>query len=290
MTVGVNVERSLVAWGPRPRTTGISAPSDTFPVEITAPRDLSDGRRETIREQLEKLAHYTDEPIQTIRLTLRHPDTRAARIRWEADATLELAGMRLAAHATAADPVQAARQVAHRLRRQLRRAADADAALRNEPRVIEKALAVRARERRRRPQPRQKPPELRDIIRRPTAYPLPENTFDAVMDLLDLDYEFLLFRHERTGEDVVVYRRGDGRIGLLHPPGSELADETDVVAQPSRYPEPVPLERVREELDVLGEGFIYFIDERDGRGKVLYVRPDGDYGLVEPPPVVPAVS
>jgi ribosome-associated translation inhibitor RaiA len=260
-------------------------------VQITAPRGLSDGRRETIREQLEKLAHYTDDPIQMIRLTLRHPDTRAARSRWEADATLEMAGTRLAAHATAADPVQAAREVAHRLRRQMRRAADADAALRNEPRVIEKALAARARERRHRPRPRQKPAELRDIIRRRTAYPLPENTFDAVMDLVDLDYEFLLFRHERTGEDVVVYRRGDGRIGLLHPPGSELADENDIVIpKPSFFPEPVSLERARGELDVLGAGFVYFIDERDGRGKVLYVRQDGDYGLVEPPPAVPATS
>jgi ribosome-associated translation inhibitor RaiA len=269
----------------------MSAAPDTVPVAITAPRELSDDRREKIREQLEKLARYTDEPIQMMRITLRHPDTRAARTRWEADGTLEMAGGQLAAHETAADPVQAAKQVAHRLRRQMRRAADADAALRNEPRVIEKALAARARERRHRPQPRQKPAELREIIPQRTAYPLPENTFDAVMDLLDLDYQFLLFRHERTGEDVVVYRRSDGRIGLLHPPGSELADETDIVIpKPSRYPEPVSLERVRDELDVLGVGFIYFVDERDGRGKVLYVRQDGDYGLVEPPPVVAAAT
>jgi hypothetical protein len=28
--------------------------------------------------------------------------------------------------------------------------------------------------------------------------------------------------------------------------------------------------------------FLYFIDAADGRGKVLYLRHDGDYGLVEP--------
>ena len=28
--------------------------------------------------------------------------------------------------------------------------------------------------------------------------------------------------------------------------------------------------------------FLYFIDAGDGRGKVLYPRTDGDYGLVEP--------
>jgi ribosome-associated translation inhibitor RaiA len=204
----------------------VSAPPDTVPVEITAPRDLSDGRREKIREQLEKLARYTDEPIQMIRLTLRHPDARAARSRWEADATLEVGGSRLAAHDTAADPVQAAKDVAHRLRRQMRRAADAAAALRNEPRVIEKALAARAGERRRPPRPRHKPAELREIIPQRTAYPFPESTFDAVMDLLDLDDEFLLFRHARTGEDVVVYRRGDGRIGLLHPPAASSGTRT----------------------------------------------------------------
>src|SRR4051794_24200779 len=115
----------------------MSAPAETFPVEITAPRDLSDGTREKIREELEKLARYTDEPIKLIRLTLRHPDARPARSRWEADATLETVGRQLAAHATTADPVQAAREVAPRLRRQMRRAADAEAALRNEPRVIE---------------------------------------------------------------------------------------------------------------------------------------------------------
>jgi len=33
--------------------------------------------------------------------------------------------------------------------------------------------------------------------------------------------------------------------------------------------------------------FLYFIDAADERGKVLDVRHDGDYGLVEPPPAGP---
>jgi hypothetical protein len=33
---------------------------------------------------------------------------------------------------------------------------------------------------------------------------------------------------------------------------------------------------------VLNHRFLYFIDAGDGRGKVLYLRHDGDYGLVEP--------
>ena len=103
-------------------------------------------------------------------------------------------------------------------------------------------------------------------------------------DLIDLDLEFLLFVHERTGEDVVVHRRDDGRIGLLYPPGSPLADEDEpVVPEPSRYPEPIPLDQARDEMDVLEHRFLYFVDRADKRGKVLYLRHQGDYGLVIPP-------
>lgn len=267
----------------------MSADPTTVPVEIHAPEDLPESRLGAIRERLAGLARYTDEPIQGARLTLRTPDTRVARSRWVADASLLLNGRLLAAHATGKDAVQAAKEAVDRLRRQMSRVQDAGAALRNEPRVIEKALAGLTPVREHRPRPRLKPPELRDIIPRRTAYPFPETTLDAVADLLDLDLEFLLFRHARTGEDVVVYRRDDGRIGLLHPPGSPLADENDIVVpEPSRYPEPIPLSKARDEMDVLDNRFLYFVDAADGRGKVLYLRHDGDYGLVEPPPVVPA--
>ena len=249
----------------------MSADPATVPVEIHAPGDLPDTTRDEIRERLAGLARYTDEPIQSVRLTLRRPETRAARSRWVADASLVLNGRPLAAHATGSGERQAVKEVADRLRRQLRRVADAGVALRNE---VEH-----------RPRPRLKPPELRDIIPRRTAYPFPETTFDAVMDLLDLDLEFLLFRHAGTGEDVVVYRRDDGRIGLLHPPGSTLAGENDlVVPEPSRYAEPIPLSKARDEMDVLNHRFLFFIDAADGRGKVIYLRHDGNYGLVEPPP------
>lgn len=42
------------------------------------------------------------------------------------------------------------------------------------------------------------------------------------------------------------------------------------------------LETPRTEMDELNHRFLYFIDAADGRGKVLYLRHDGDYGLVEP--------
>jgi hypothetical protein len=219
------------------------------------------------------------------RLTLRHPETRPARDRWVADASVLLDGRVLAAHATGRAPLHATDEVGDRLRRQLRRAVGSEVARRNEPRELQRALSGLCHERGHRPQARLKPPELRDLTPHRTAYPLPESTSDAVADLIDLDLEFLLFRHERTGEEVVVHRRDDGRIGLLHPPGSALVDENDlVVPDPSRYPEPISLEHARSEMDVLSHRFLYFIDAASGRGEVIYLRHDGNYGLVLPPP------
>lgn len=264
---------------------GVNADRATVPIEVHAPDDLSRSERGEIRERFARLARYTDEPIKELRLTLRHPETRAARLRWVADASLVLGGRRLAAHTAGSDALEAAKEAADRLERQMRRVADAPVALRNERRAIQRALAHLAHERRHRPRLSVKRPDLRDIIPQRTAYPLPESTLDAVADLLDLDLEFLLFREARTGEDVVVYRRDDGRIGLLHPPGSPLGDENDIVVpEPSRYAQPIPLAKARDEMDVLNHRFLYFIDAADGRGTVLYLRHDGDYGLVKPPP------
>jgi hypothetical protein len=170
-----------------------------------------------------------------------------------------------------------------RLRRQLRRARDAEVALRDEPRTIRKALEDLEADGQHRPEASLKPPEERRIVHRRSYVDEPMGTMQAAAELLDLDAEFLLFRHVRTDEDVVVYRRDDGRLGLLHPPGSVLADENDVVVpKASRYPGPLTLEAARTEMDFLNHRFLYFIDAADGRGKVLYLRHDGDYGLVEP--------
>jgi hypothetical protein len=171
--------------------------------------------------------------------------------------------------------------VVERLERQMRRVIDSDVALRNEPRVLAAAIEDLRDDPPHRPA-KLKPPEEREIVHRRSYEPEPIPTVTAVADLLDLDLDFHLFVHARTNEDVVVHWRDDGRIGLLFPQGSVLADEDDIVVpEPSRYSDPVTLEVARSEMDVLNHRFLYFTDD-DGRRKVLYLRHDGDYGLVEP--------
>jgi ribosome-associated translation inhibitor RaiA len=252
-------------------------------VDVTAPKDVSAGELSAARERIAALESYVGRPILGARLTLRDPQTRRSRFRYVADASVLLDGRLVAAHATGPSALEATDRVVDRLRRQVRRVVDADVALRNEPRVIQAALEDLVGEPGNRPAARLKPPEEREVVRRRTYAEEPEPTLTAVADMLDLDEEFHLFRHVRTGEDVLVYRRDDGRIGLIHPPGSELADENDIVVpQPSRYSEPITLDTARSEMDVLNHRFLYFVDAADGRGKVLYLRHDGDYGLIEP--------
>jgi ribosome-associated translation inhibitor RaiA len=254
-------------------------------IEVTAP-DVSPRLVEQIRRRVAGLERLVDDPPPEVRLTVRPGPARSgpdARRPFVADASAPDHGRVLAAHALGPTAITAAAAAVERLRRQLRRTRDEEVALRNEPRVIARGIADLRRLERQRPEVARKPPEEREIVHRRTYSTEPEPTLSAVADLLDDDQEFRLFVHVLTREDVVVHWRDDGRVGLLHPQGSALAGEgPPVVPEPSRYSEPLPLAVARSEMDVLNHRFLYFIDEDDGRGKVLYLRYDGDYGLVEP--------
>jgi ribosome-associated translation inhibitor RaiA len=255
-------------------------------IDITAADEVPREELSEVRPLVESLERYARRAPDVVRVTLRGGPGKGDPARpYVADASMELDGHVLAAHAAAPSPVAATEEVVERLRRQLRRVVGADVALRNEPRTIEKALEDLRRE----PPPwpaaaaRRKPPEERQIVLHRTYAQEPESTLSAIADLLDDDELFHLFVHVRTNEDVVVHWRDDGRIGLLFPRGSVLEDEDDVVVpEPSRYSEPLPLARARAEMDLLNHRFLYFVDAEDERGKVLYLRFDGDYGLVVP--------
>jgi ribosome-associated translation inhibitor RaiA len=252
-----------------------------FALDVGASEDIPRDQVEAARRHVEALGSYTDAPL-SVRLTLRRGGRGDSA--FVADASTVFDGRVLAAHAAGPSAVVAAETVAKRLRRQLRRVVGADVAQRNEPAVIGNALSDLVGEPGHRPEARVKPPEEREIVHRRTYADHPESTLEAISDLIDLDEEFHLFVHVRTREDVVVHHRDDGRIGLLHPRGSILADEADelVAPEPSRYSEPLPLDVARAEMDLVEHRFLYFSDAADGRGKVLYLRHDGDYGLVEP--------
>jgi ribosome-associated translation inhibitor RaiA len=248
-------------------------------IEIELGEGVPRGDADTLRTGILELTELQDTPVSHARITLRRGLGRHGTHHYIADASVIVDGRKIAAHATGASANEATKAVRNRLRRQLHRVLKR--AREQQPRAdIAEPLP---RDLSYRPQAGVKPAPLRRIVHRRTYLQTPLGTVDAVSDLLDIDAEFMLFVHARTHEDVVVYLRDDGRIGLLFPEGSRLADEDDIVVpKPSRYPEPISLSAARTEMDFLDHRFLYFIDAAHGRGKVIYLRHDGDYGLVEP--------
>jgi len=250
----------------------------TIDIDVRAADGISSHARDIARRKVQALERRAGDRDLIGHIALR----RGTDYLFVADASVTFERRVLAAHAAARSPEDAVDAVIERLERQMRRVVDADVALRNEPRVINAALEDLRRDPPHRPA-KLKPPEERQIVHRRTYVPEPMPTLTAIADMLDDDLDFYLFVHARTNEDVVVHWRDDGRIGLLFPQDSVLADEDDVVVpEPSRYSEPLTLETARAEMDILNHRFVYFTDVDDGRGRVLYLRHDGDYGLVEP--------
>jgi ribosome-associated translation inhibitor RaiA len=255
-------------------------------VEVHVPADIRPNEVEDARRRIASLDRFTKRPLLGARLTLRREGS--AQPPYVADVDVRYDGRVLAAHADGHTAAQATNEAACALRRQVRRIVGADVALRNDPRTLGGAVGSLWSNRDDRPPVRLKPPEEREVVARRTYADEPKSTLAGIADMLQDAENFHLFVHVGTGEDVVVCWLDSRRIALLFPPGSALADEGDpVVAQPSWFSEPLPFATARQEMDLLNERaintrFLYFIDAGDRRGKVIYLRLDGDYGLVEP--------
>jgi ribosome-associated translation inhibitor RaiA len=125
-------------------------------------------------------------------------------------------------------------------------------------------------------------PEERSLVRRKTFAVGAINPIEAVAELHDLDHAFYLFHDLETDADAVVYRRDDGRIGLIHPADVSPRGYEGPIREASRVSEPITVEAAVAEMNVLDHRFLFFVNGDSGRGNVIYLRYDGNYGLIEP--------
>ena len=108
---------------------------------------------------------------------------------------------------------------------------------------------------------------------------------EAAEQLDLLDYHFHFFIEKSTGADSVLYRSGPTgyRLAQDHPAGSAPTNYlqgrvTVSMVGPPRLTVPQAVER----LSALAVPFLFFVDVANDRGAVLYLRYDGDYGLLTP--------
>jgi hypothetical protein len=129
-----------------------------------------------------------------------------------------------------------------------------------------------------------RPAQERQIIRH-KSFTLPCCTADeAAIEMDELDYEFHLFTEQGSGQDSVLYRAGPTGYRL-----AQLAPRPDLVT-PGGLPvtiseQPAPLlttDEAIQRLSLAGLPFVFYLDADHARGRLLYHRYDGHYGLITP--------
>jgi len=193
-------------------------------------------------------------------------------------AEFDVNGRLVCAHVAAATMFAAVDLVEARLRQRLERLADAQTARRLRHRDDQSwhhgdPVAHR-------PHYHPRPAEEREVVRHKTFAVAPMTTDEAVLDLELLDHEFFLFEHAGSGADCVVARADGEGYELFCPEPFGPVDSVAPVSVSLRHAAPMALEDAVELLDLSDDRFVFFRDVASDRGRVLYRRYDGHYGLI----------
>ena len=253
-------------------------------VDITTRGTVSEEERRRASERLAHLDHWVPDPVLGARAVLIHEHNPRVERPARAEAEIDVNGRLVCGRVAAATMEQAIGDLADQLERQLQDFSERRARMRRrapEPAAGEwRHGAWRAS----RPAYFPRPADERELIRRKTFALHPLDSLQAVVEMLDLDHGFYLFRDAHTGVDAVVYRRDDGRMGLIDHADTDQRQSADdgLVHERSRLAGPIELDAAISEMNALSHRFMFFLDASTGRGNVIYMRHDGHYGLIEP--------
>lgn len=251
-------------------------------VDVTARGEVPRAVQDVARDKLGRLDEVVKGPVLHARAVLTQERNPRLERPARAEAELNLQGRTVRARVAAPAMDAAVDELAEHLHRQLRRYVDR---LADRQRVAAEAPPGEWRHGSWSPPapgyfPR--PPDEREIVRRKSFAAGPMSVAEAVADMQVLDHDFFLFRDADAHAEAVLYRREDGRLGLIEPPDVELtAPENGPVREPSRFTEPIELATAVAEMNELDHRFLFFTDADTGRGNVIYLRYDGHYGLIE---------
>lgn len=254
-------------------------------VHVTIQGDVPSAAIEHARRAIRTVAGQAPRPVLLATCHL-HVDGDPARSRpYEARATLDVSGRLVRAHVAAEEMAVAIDRLEARLRRRLTDLAQTRSAQRRRTGYSGADEWRHGDLPAERPEYYPRPVDERRIVRR-TTYSLDRMEPDeAAWELHLLDERFHLFTDKATAAEAVVYLDDDGSLGLQQAEPDPQAEERTAI--PLRVnPAPAPrleFDAARTVLDLGDESFVFYVDSSDGRGRVLYRRYDGHYGVVEPP-------
>ncbi|MFA5883000.1 MAG: sigma 54 modulation/S30EA ribosomal C-terminal domain-containing protein [Acidimicrobiia bacterium] len=255
----------------------MTATNSEVDIAVHVVGDVSAADREYARSKIEHVQRICPGPVLFARLELRQERDPARPRPSIAKAELDCNGRLVRAHVAASTPREAADLLDTRLRQSIERIAnhDRDARLRHRDGESWHHGDLPTR----RPSYFPRATEECEVVVRKSFALEAESVDEAVADLEMLDHDFFLFRDVTNEVDCVVHRSADGYE--IHCAGP--APDEAVAAPVAHNREPVPhlsLEDAEGLLDETDTGFVFFVDEEAGRGRVLYRRYDGHYGLI----------
>ncbi|WP_019926509.1 HPF/RaiA family ribosome-associated protein [Nocardia sp. BMG111209] len=248
---------------------------------ISADRHVSAAAADYAREKIDDALRHTPQPVLGVYVRLTgHPDPAVAKP-VVAHVNVDVDGRPVQARTEAATSREAVDLLAERLTARLRRLPrHGDTARGNHDRHA--AHEWRRDDPRREPLsyfPR--PPEQREVYRRAAFAPVPQLCDEAAQDMETMDYEFHLFTESGSGVDSVLYRTDTGlHLAQANPrPEAIVAGDVDYTLDAGAAPV-LDEEAAVDRLELSGRSFVFFIGPGSGRGRLVYHRYDGHYGLL----------
>ncbi|SDI14514.1 Sigma 54 modulation/S30EA ribosomal protein C terminus [Actinokineospora alba] len=104
---------------------------------------------------------------------------------------------------------------------------------------------------------------------------------DAIAEMDSLGYDFHLFT-DAAGQDCLLRKTTSGYL-VAAVDGRTPATPTGVWECVGSAPR-LTVEEAQVRFDLSGQRLLFYADADDNRGRVLYRRDDGDYGLIHPAP------
>ena len=231
-----------------------------------------------VTEKVERVMGLVNQSILTARAVLTMAPDPAMPRPARAEASLDVNGTQVRAQATASEMAGAVDLLEEKLRRNI-------VHLQDRARTRHRWIGVSTEEGWRRgtlPTRREdyfpRPAEEREVVRRKTFAMAPMTPDEAAYEMEMLGHDFYLFTDRETGKEAVVYHDGDTRFALRGEslPPAESASSVEVTGAAPTLSET----DAKSRLELSGEPFVFYLDPDDRRGRVLYFRYDGHYGLI----------
>lgn len=228
--------------------------------------------------KVDHVIRFANHPVLAAKVVLTLAQDPAMERRARAEASLDVNGTQLRAHAIASNMTGAVDLLEQKLRENLVQQQERE-------RTRHRWIGVATEHQWRHgdlPTVRKdhfpRPPAEREVVRRKTFALAPMTPDEAAYEMGVLGHDFYLFTDSESGKEAVVYRDGNGGFAIRGEavPGGESASLVEVTGSAPTLSENEAITR----LELSGEPFVFYLDPEDGRGRLLYMRYDGHYGLI----------